>query len=59
MDILKSVVLKVRCQLYGLKPIDIESTCVESLTSYLISLSEAYQVYPSSLISYVIAPILD
>ncbi|WP_257153385.1 TniQ family protein [Bacillus pseudomycoides] len=48
-----------RSQLYGLKPIGIETPYVESLTSYLIRLSEAHQVYPSSLISYVIAPILD
>ncbi|PEA52838.1 hypothetical protein CON64_21960 [Bacillus pseudomycoides] len=47
-----------RNQLYGLKPIGIETPYVESLTSYLIRLSEAHQVYPSSLISYVIAPIL-
>ncbi|MEK4502099.1 TniQ family protein [Bacillus sp. FSL R12-0069] len=48
-----------RSQLYGLKPIGIKTPYVESLTSYLIRLSEAHQVYPSSLISYVIAPILD
>lgn len=48
-----------RSQLYGLKPIGIKTPYIESLTSYLIRLSEAHQVYPSSLISYVIAPILD
>lgn len=48
-----------RSQLYGLKPIGIEGAYNESLTSYLIRLSEAHQVYPSSLISYVIAPILN
>ncbi|MGN4633765.1 TniQ family protein [Bacillus cereus group sp. MYBK34-1] len=48
-----------RSQLYGLKPIGINTPYVESLTSYLIRLSEVHQVYPSSLISYVIAPILD
>jgi len=48
-----------RSQLYSLKPIGIEEPYIESLTSYLIRLSEAHQVYPSSLISYVIAPILN
>ena len=48
-----------RSQLYSLKPIGIEGAYIESLTSYLIRLSEAHQVYPSSLISYVIAPILN
>lgn len=48
-----------RSQLYSLKPIGIEEPYVESLTSYLIRLSEAHQVYPSALISYVIAPILN
>lgn len=61
----KSVVLKVRntysqrSKLYSLKPIGIEGAYIESLTSYLIRLSEVHQVYPSSLISYVIAPILN
>ncbi|KAB2400106.1 MULTISPECIES: TniQ family protein [Bacillus cereus group] len=45
--------------MYSLKPIGIEEPYVESLTSYLIRLSEAHQVYPSALISYVIAPILN
>ena len=48
-----------RSQLYSLKHIGIEEPYIESLTSYLIRLSEAHQVYPSSLISYVIAPILN
>lgn len=48
-----------RSQLYSLHPIGVEGAYIESLTSYLIRLSEAHQVYPSSLISYVIAPILD
>lgn len=48
-----------RSQLYSLKSIGIEEPYIESLTSYLIRLSEAHQVYPSSLISYVIAPILN
>lgn len=48
-----------RSQLYSLKPIGIEEPYIESLTSYLIRLSEAHQVYPSSLIFYVIAPILN
>lgn len=48
-----------RSQLYSLKPVGIEGPYIESLTSYLIRLSEAHQVYPSSLISYVIAPILN
>ncbi|MCX2828280.1 TniQ family protein [Bacillus pseudomycoides] len=45
--------------MYSLKPIGIEEPYIESLTSYLIRLSEAHQVYPSSLISYIIAPILN
>ncbi|HDR4858693.1 hypothetical protein FC683_03345 [Bacillus cereus] len=45
--------------MYSLKSIGIEEPYIESLTSYLIRLSEAHQVYPSSLISYVIAPILN
>ncbi|MDZ5607853.1 TniQ family protein [Bacillus pseudomycoides] len=45
--------------MYSLKPIGIEGAYIESLTSYLIRLSEAHQVYPLSLISYVIAPILN
>ncbi|MBJ8027409.1 TniQ family protein [Bacillus cereus group sp. N21] len=45
--------------MYSLKPIGIEGPYIESLTSYLIRLSEVHQVYPSSLISYVIAPILN
>ncbi|MFV1008046.1 TniQ family protein [Bacillus cereus] len=48
-----------RSQLYSLKPIGREASYIESLTSYLIRLSEAHQVYPSSLISYIIAPILN
>lgn len=48
-----------RSQLYSLHPIGVEEPYIESLTSYLIRLSEAHQVYPSSLISYVIAPILN
>ncbi|WP_176523666.1 TniQ family protein [Bacillus cereus] len=48
-----------RSQLYSLKLIGREEPYIESLTSYLIRLSEAHQVYPSSLISYVIAPILN
>lgn len=43
-----------RSQLYSLHPIGIEGPYIESLR-----LSEAHQVYPSSLISYVIAPILN
>ncbi len=45
--------------MYSLTPIGIEGPYIESLTSYLIRISEAHQVYPSSLISYVIAPILN
>ncbi|HDR6309116.1 TPA: TniQ family protein [Bacillus cereus] len=45
--------------MYSLKPIGIEGPYIESLTSYLIRLSEAHQVHPSLLISYVIAPILN
>ncbi|HHP5737725.1 TniQ family protein [Bacillus paranthracis] len=45
--------------MYSLKPIGIEGAYIESLTSYLIRLSEVHQVYPSGLISYVIAPILN
>ncbi|PES77069.1 hypothetical protein CN505_00520 [Bacillus cereus] len=45
--------------MYSLKPIGREASYIESLTSYLIRLSEAHQVYPSSLISYIIAPILN
>ena len=45
--------------MYSLKPIGIEGPYIESLTSYLIRISKAHQVYPSSLISYVIAPILN
>lgn len=48
-----------RSQLYSLKPIGIEEPYIESLTSYLIRLSEVHHVYPSSLVSYVIAPILN
>lgn len=48
-----------RSQLYSLKPIGREASYIESLTSYLIRLSEAHQVYPSSLISYIISPILN
>lgn len=48
-----------RSQFYSLHPIGVEGAYIESLTSYLIRLSEAHQVYPSSLISYVIAPILN
>lgn len=48
-----------RSQLYNLHPIGVEGAYIESLTSYLIRLSEAHQVYPSSLISDVIAPILN
>lgn len=48
-----------RSQLYSLKPIGIGGPYIESLTSYLIRLSEAHKVYPSSLISYVIATILN
>ncbi|PTC13415.1 TniQ family protein [Bacillus wiedmannii] len=48
-----------RSQLYSLHPIGVEGAYIESLTSYLIRLSEAHQVYPSALISYVIAPILN
>ncbi|SCB71086.1 TniQ family protein [Bacillus mycoides] len=48
-----------RSQLYNLHPIGVEGAYIESLTSYLIRLSEAHQVYPSALISYVIAPILN
>ncbi|HDR7617091.1 TPA: TniQ family protein [Bacillus mycoides] len=48
-----------RSRVYSLHPIGVEGAYIESLTSYLIRLSEAHQVYPSSLISYVIAPILN
>lgn len=48
-----------RSQLYSLHPIGIGGAYIESLTSYLIRLSEAHKVYPSLLISYVIAPILN
>lgn len=48
-----------RSQLYSLNPIGVGEAYIESLTSYLIRLSEAHKVYPSSLISYVIAPILN
>jgi len=48
-----------RSQLYSLHPIGVKEAYIESLTSYLIRVSEAHQVYPSSLISYVIAPILN
>ncbi|WP_255290533.1 TniQ family protein [Bacillus cereus] len=32
---------------------------MECLTSYLIRLSEVHKVYPSALLSYIVAPILD
>ncbi|WP_342716285.1 TniQ family protein [Bacillus paramycoides] len=35
------------------------SPYIECLTSYLIRLSEVHKVYPSSLLSYIVAPILD
>lgn len=35
------------------------SPYMECLTSYLIRLSEVHKVYPSSLLSYIVAPILD
>ncbi|WP_242318406.1 TniQ family protein [Bacillus cereus group sp. BfR-BA-01314] len=47
-----------RSSLYGVKPIE-GGPYSESLTSYLVRLSEAHKVYPSSLLSYIIAPVLD
>ncbi|MED1093637.1 TniQ family protein [Bacillus paramycoides] len=35
------------------------SPYMECLTSYLIRLSEVHKVYPSSLLSYIVAPVLD
>ncbi|MEB9970349.1 TniQ family protein [Bacillus cereus] len=35
------------------------SSYMECLTSYLVRLSEVHKVYPSSLISYIVAPVLD
>ncbi|MCU5520063.1 TniQ family protein [Bacillus cereus] len=35
------------------------SPYIECLTSYLIRLSEVHKVYPSSLLSYIVAPVLD
>ncbi|UNP76226.1 TniQ family protein [Bacillus nitratireducens] len=37
----------------------VESPYMECLTSYLIRLSEVHKVYPSALLSYIVAPILD
>ncbi|WP_277929012.1 TniQ family protein [Bacillus cereus group sp. BfR-BA-01523] len=35
------------------------SPYMECLTSYLIRLSEVHKIYPSSLLSYIVAPVLD
>ena len=35
------------------------SPYMECLTSYLIRLSEVHKVYPSALLSYIVAPKLD
>ncbi|MRB36048.1 hypothetical protein GH861_23160 [Bacillus thuringiensis] len=48
-----------RSQLYGVKPIGVGSPYIECLTSYLIRLSEVHKVYPSSLLSYIVAPVLN
>ncbi|OSY16409.1 hypothetical protein BTJ48_00219 [Bacillus mycoides] len=51
--------LSGRTTLYELKPLCVDGSCIESLTSYLIRLSEVHKVYPSSLLSYIVAPVLD
>lgn len=48
-----------RSQLYEVKTIGVGSPYIECLTSYLIRLSEVHKFYPSSLLSYIVAPVLD
>jgi hypothetical protein len=49
---------KSHSRLYSLEPIGIGSPIVESMTSYIVRLSEAHSVYPSTLMTYEIRPLL-
>lgn len=56
-DIVKSA-MPPRSRLYSLKPIEIESSKVESLTSYIMRLADAHSNTPYMLIHKEIAPLL-
>lgn len=49
---------KPHSRLYSLEPIGIGSPLVESMTSYITRLSEAHSVYPRTLVTHEIAPML-
>ncbi len=49
---------KPHSRLYSLEPIGIGNPLVESMTSYIIRLSEAHSVYPRTLITHEIVPLL-
>lgn len=51
--------ISCRTKLYQLKPMGLETSCIESLTSYLVRLSDTHKFYPSSLLSYIVAPVLN
>ncbi|RNC67550.1 MAG: helix-turn-helix domain-containing protein [Desulfuromonadales bacterium] len=46
-------------QLYHLEPIDIGSPLVESLSSYVVRLAEAHMHTPSTIVRYVVSPLLN
>jgi hypothetical protein len=49
---------KSHSRLYSLEPIGIGSLIVESMTSYIVRLSEEHSVYPRTLFTHEIAPLL-